>query len=61
MSLAFLTTYRSHGPYQEKPLIALFAKSGMLITIENLYGGEALVFQPWMACIAAILCTVLIA
>jgi len=57
---AFLTTY-DLTPYQEKPLIALFAKSGMLITIENLYGGEALVFQPWTACIAAILCTVLIA
>ena len=57
---AFLTTY-DLTPYKENPLIAIFAKSGMLVTSENLYGGEILVFQPWMACIAAILCTVLIA
>ena len=57
---AFLTTYNL-APHKEKPLISIFAKTGMLLSMQDLYGGDALVFNPWAACIAAVAITVLIA
>lgn len=57
---AFLTTFNL-APYKEKPLISLFAKTGLLLSVQDLYGGDALVFNPWFACIAAVAITVLIA
>ena len=57
---AFLTTYNL-APHKEKPLISIFAKTGMLLSMQDLYGGDALVFNPWVACIAAVAFTVMIA
>ena len=57
---AFLTTYNL-APHKEKPLINIFAKTGLLVSVQDLYGGDTLVFNPWSACIAAIAVTVLVA
>lgn len=57
---AFLTTYNLM-PLKENSMISTFAKSGLLYTREDLYGGSILAFSPWAACIIAILFTVLTA
>ena len=57
---AFLTTY-DLMPHKGNALAGIFAKTGLLVTVRDLYGGDALVFHPWIACIAAIFVTVLIA
>lgn len=57
---AFLTTYNLI-PHKEKPVISIFAKTGLLLNVQDLYGGDTLVFNPWLACIAAVAVTVLIA
>lgn len=57
---AFLTTYNL-APHKEQPLISIFAKTGLLVSVQDLYGGDTLVFNPWLACIAAIAVTVLVA
>ena len=57
---AFLTTYNL-APHKEKPVISIFAKTGLLLNVQDLYGGDTLVFNPWLACIAAVAVTVLIA
>jgi branched-chain amino acid transport system permease protein len=57
---AFLTTY-DLMQHKANPLIGLFSGAGLTVTVQDLYGGDALVFHPWAACIAAILVTVLIA
>ena len=56
---AFLTTY-DLMQHKANPLIGLFSRAGLVVTVQDLYGGDALVFHPWAACIAAILVTVLI-
>jgi branched-chain amino acid transport system permease protein len=57
---AFLTTY-DLMPHKGNPLVGLCSGTGLLVTVQDLYGGDALVFHPWAACVAAILVTVLIA
>lgn len=57
---AFLTTY-DLMQHKANPLIGLFSRAGLIVTVQDLYGGDALVFHPWAACIAAILVTMLIA
>jgi branched-chain amino acid transport system permease protein len=57
---AFLTTY-DLLPHKGNALIRLFSGTGLIVPVQDLYGGDALVFHPWAACIAAILVTVLIA
>jgi branched-chain amino acid transport system permease protein len=57
---AFLTTY-DLMPHKGNPLVGLCSGTGLLVTVQDLYGGDALVFHPWGACIVALLVTVLIA
>jgi len=57
---AFLTTY-DLMPHKGNVLVGLFSRTGLIVTVQDLYGGDALVFHPWVACIAAVLVTVLIA
>ncbi len=57
---AFLTTY-DLTPMKDDRIISFLAKAGFLWTREDLYGGQMLIFQPWAACIAAVLSAVLIA
>ena len=57
---AFLTTY-DLMPHKGNLLLGLFSRTGLIVTVQDLYGGDALVFHPWVACIAAVLVTVLIA
>jgi branched-chain amino acid transport system permease protein len=57
---AFLTTYNL-APHKEKPLISVLAKTGLLVSVQDLYGGDTIVFNPWLACIAAVAVTVLVA
>jgi branched-chain amino acid transport system permease protein len=57
---AFLTTYDLMA-HKGNPLVGLCTGTGLLVTVQDLYGGDALVFHPWGACIAAMLVTVLIA
>jgi branched-chain amino acid transport system permease protein len=57
---AFLTTH-DLTPHKEKMFVSALAKTGLLTTVQDLYGGDALVFHSWPACIVAVLITVLIA
>jgi len=57
---AFLTTY-DLLPYRSQGLIAFFSKAGLLVRTEDLYGGQVLHFQPWAACIMAVLFTIIVA
>jgi branched-chain amino acid transport system permease protein len=57
---AFLTTY-DLLPYKSQGLISFFSTAGFLVRTEDLYGGQVLHFQPWAACILAVLFTVLVA
>lgn len=57
---AMLTTHNL-VPYQDSTLVALLAKTGCLVAGKDLYGGQLLVVQPWVACIAAVTAAGLIA
>ncbi len=57
---AFLTTYNL-AAYKEKPIVSFLAKTGLLLSLQDLYGGDTIVFNPWLACIAAVAITMLIA
>jgi branched-chain amino acid transport system permease protein len=57
---ALLTTYNLL-PYKDHIIISFFLKTGLLVLRENLYGISILNVHPWLACIVAILFTVLIA
>jgi len=56
---AFLTTcdLRSH----HGALVTLLAESGALVSRHDVYGGSLLTVHPWLACVAAILLTVVVA
>ena len=56
---AFLTTYnlKPHGG----GLVSLLANSGVLVARSDAYGGDLLTVHPWLACVAAILLTVVVA
>lgn len=57
---AFLTTY-DLTPFKGNTLVRLFSGAGILTAAPNIYGGDTLVFHPWMACIIAVTATLLIA
>ena len=56
---AFLTTFdlKSH----HGALVSLLMKSGGLVSRQDVYGGSLLTVHPWLACVAAILLTVVVA
>lgn len=56
---AFLTTLdlkSDHGTF-----VSLLEKSGLLVSRHDVYGGSLLTVHPWLACVAAILLTVIVA
>ncbi|MBI5102116.1 MAG: branched-chain amino acid ABC transporter permease [Nitrospirae bacterium] len=57
---AFLTTY-DLSSVKAGAVAGLLSKTGMLVTREDLYGGQALSLHPWAACLFAIAITVVIA
>jgi branched-chain amino acid transport system permease protein len=57
---AFLTTH-DLSPVKDSGLVSFLSKTGLLWAREDLYGGRLLTVQPWPACIAAVLFTVVIA
>ena len=57
---AFMTTY-DLGPHQDSFLVKIPGGLGLLVTRTDLYGGKILHFQPWIACLAAVLLAILIA
>ena len=57
---AFLTTYNLL-PYKSQGLISFCSKAGLLVRTDDLYGGQVLHFQPWAACIMAVLFTIIVA
>jgi branched-chain amino acid transport system permease protein len=57
---AFLTTYNLL-PYKDGAIVSIIAKTGILVTRRELYGGEALNFHPWAACIIAVFSAMAIA
>lgn len=57
---AFLTTY-DLMPYKENVILAFLSKTGLLVLRHDLYGGQSLTVHSWVACITAILLTIVIA
>jgi branched-chain amino acid transport system permease protein len=57
---AFLTTH-DLTPVKDSGIVTFLSKAGLLWAREDLYGGKLLTVEPWAACIAAVLCTVIIA
>jgi branched-chain amino acid transport system permease protein len=57
---AFMTTH-DLSPHKEKAVIALLAKTGVLMTRPDLYGGDLLTFNSWVACIVALCITIMVA
>ncbi|MFZ2225377.1 MAG: branched-chain amino acid ABC transporter permease [Candidatus Deferrimicrobium sp.] len=56
---AFLTTFdlkSHHGAF-----VSLLSKAGALVSRQDVYGGSLLTVHPWLACVAAILLTVVVA
>ena len=56
---AFLTTFNLK-PHQGA-FVSLLSKSGVLVARPDVYGGSLLTVHPWLACVVAILLTVVIA
>ena len=48
-------------PFKDQNLVVFFDKIGLLVTGKDLYGGSLLTFEPWAACIIAVLTAGLIA
>ena len=57
---AFLTTC-DLNPAKGKPLVAFLSKWGILTFKADLYGGEQLVFNAWIACVIAICAALVVA
>ncbi len=57
---AFLTTH-DFSLYRSKSIVMILAKSGVLATRPNLYGGDLLTVNPWASCIVALCVTIIIA
>ncbi|MBS1126994.1 MAG: amino acid/amide transporter rane protein 2, family [Nitrospirae bacterium] len=57
---AFLTTFNLL-PHATNSLVSFFSKTGFLKMSEDLYGGSVLHFQPWAACVMAVLFTIIVA
>jgi branched-chain amino acid transport system permease protein len=57
---AVLTTFNL-APYSKTPLIALGQSLGLTVQWKDLYGADILSFTPWVAFLAALLLTALVA
>lgn len=57
---AFLTTHNLI-PYKSHAFVSFFSGAGFLTLTKDLYGGEVLHFNPWAACITAVLFTIIVA
>jgi len=57
---AFLTTH-DLSLYKGKGIVVILAKTGVLVTRPDLYGGDLLTFNPWASCIVALCITIIIA
>jgi branched-chain amino acid transport system permease protein len=57
---AFLTTH-DLSPHKGKAVITLLAKTGVVMTKPDLYGGHLLTFDPWASCIIALFAAIMIA
>ncbi len=57
---SFLTTCNLL-PYRNNTLVALLSESGILVERQDLYGASLLTFHPWIACISAVILTLVIA
>jgi branched-chain amino acid transport system permease protein len=57
---AFLTTH-DLSLYKGQGIVAMLAKTGVIITRPNLYGGDLLTFNPWASCIIAVFAAITIA
>ncbi len=56
---AFLTTFDLKS--QQGPVVSLLERSGALVARHDIYGGSLQTVHPWLACVAAILLTVVVA
>jgi branched-chain amino acid transport system permease protein len=56
---AFLTTFDLKS--QQVPVVSLLERSGALVARHDIYGGSLQTVHPWLACVAAILLTVVVA
>ena len=59
--LSAMLTTRNLMPFQDHGVVVLLNRLGWLAAGPDLYGGELLVVEPWIACLAAVLVTVAIA
>ncbi len=57
---AYLTTH-DLSALRDTAAVKFLARAGLLMTREDLYGGEVLHVHPWAACVLAILITVAVA
>jgi branched-chain amino acid transport system permease protein len=57
---AFLNTYNLE-PFKGTALVSLLSKIGVLVMREDLYGGQFLSVNSWVACICAVLLTIFVA
>jgi branched-chain amino acid transport system permease protein len=57
---AFLTTHNL-SLLKGSSIVSFLSKTGLLWARDDLYGGQLLTIQPWAACIASVLFTVVIA
>ncbi|MDH3259306.1 MAG: branched-chain amino acid ABC transporter permease [Deltaproteobacteria bacterium] len=57
---SFLTTYNLL-PYGDNSLVALLSESGILVQRQDLYGASLVTVHPWIACITAVIVTLVIA
>jgi branched-chain amino acid transport system permease protein len=57
---AFLTTWNLK-PHQGDGLVSLLSNAGVLVARSDPYGGDLLTVHPWLACVIAILLTVVTA
>jgi branched-chain amino acid transport system permease protein len=57
---AFLTTY-DLLPYKDNAFMSVLSRAGLLVSAEDLYGGQVLHLHPWAACLVAIILTVMVA
>lgn len=59
--LAGALTTHNLIPLKDHVLVAFLEKAGLLVTSQDLYGGNLLTVEPWVACIAAVFAAGLIA
>jgi branched-chain amino acid transport system permease protein len=57
---ALLTTHNLL-PYKDSTCVSILSKTGLLVSSQDLYGTDLLTVHPWVACILAVLITIVIA